>query len=60
MKVTEGRSLSTWPGHKLVGAEGSPISILGTATTDIFLSEIPVKVDFLITRGECGGGGYGG
>ena len=48
-KVAGDTSLSTWSGHKLVGVEGSTISILGTATIDIFLSRIPVKGDFLIT-----------
>jgi len=42
-KVARSKGLSTWLGHKLVGVEGSPISILGTATIDIFLSGVMIS-----------------
>ena len=48
-EVAGDRALSIWSGHKLVGVEGSPISILSTATIDVILSGVSVRGDFLIT-----------
>ena len=39
-EVANDTALSTWSGHKLVGVEGSPISILGIATIDVTLSGV--------------------
>jgi len=46
--VASDSGLSAWSGHKFVGVEGSPISILGTANIDVVLSGVHAKCNFLI------------
>jgi len=45
--VAGDRGLSAWSGLKLVGVEGTPISIFCTANIDVVLSGVQVKGDFL-------------
>ena len=47
-EVANDRALSIWSGHKLVGLEGSPISILGTATIDVQMSSVSLDETFHI------------
>ena len=42
-----GLHLQTWH-QKLIGVEGSPITVLGTATLDVSLGGITVQSDFLV------------